>query len=388
MVTRILLYLMGGLAGAIFGAGMALYLVKSVGLAAPLAGAFTGLIIAVFLGVAHMLARQMVVDDEDSHAPALPREAVNVPRALPCSAWLIPTGGSGNRVTYPLTKACTLIGRDVENDVMINSGSMSRSHAQIVQMDGTWLVLDLDSKNGTFVNGERVSQKQLRDGDELVLGSVHFRLRIEDFSSHAREEAGRDDPRRESRDPRDSRDPSLPPGAETYTYRAGNEEGWATSSGRRSQGEWAASGGNWSYPSGPAWPPEDERRRPYSPYDPPYPEEDRRRGQGDDRRGMEDRRRHPYDGPYPGDRRQNEYQYRDDRRTRPDEDFRRSGGDRRSSPFDETYPDDRRQRDRRSDADRRRAFDETFPDDRRRNPRDFYPPPPPPDDEPPPPPRW
>lgn len=321
MVTRVLLYIMGGLAGAMLGSGIALYLIRSVGLPNMLAGAFTGFTIAIFLGIAHMLARTIVEEDQKEPA-ALPSLPIPTPRApapapAPCSAWLIPTGG-GPRVTYPLRKACTLIGRDVENDVMINSGSISRSHAQIVQMEGQWLVLDLDSRNGTFVNGERVSQKQLRDGDELVLGSVHFRVRIEDFTGGRRE-----GPPASSRDARERdmrRDPTLPPGAETYTYRPADD--WASSS-----GGWAsASGGGGRRED--AWYGED-RRRPRSPYDPPYPpEQDRRKAWPEDDRGWQGEDRRQDQTPYPGEDRRRAWpeDWREQERRRLDEEERRRRG--------------------------------------------------------------
>ncbi|MHB2020292.1 MAG: FHA domain-containing protein [Candidatus Xenobia bacterium] len=113
--------------------------------------------------------------EEDRREVVLPPPMM---RAVPTSAWLMPVG-SGPHMGYPLNRPCTLIGRDVGNDIMINSSSVSRTHAQIVRMEGCWLVLDLDSKNGTFVNGDLVVQQQLFDGDRLSIGSIQYLLGIQ-----------------------------------------------------------------------------------------------------------------------------------------------------------------------------------------------------------------
>jgi hypothetical protein len=70
------------------------------------------------------------------------------------------------------------VGRELPTDVWLDSGSVSRRHAKIV-VDGTtaWLE-DLGSKNGTVVNGQRVSARvKLSDGDEVRFGAVLMRFR-------------------------------------------------------------------------------------------------------------------------------------------------------------------------------------------------------------------
>ena len=64
------------------------------------------------------------------------------------------------------------IGRVKEMDIVIDNPSVSRTHAEIAkQADGTWVVRDAGSSNGTFVNGDRVSgDRPLKAGDEISLG--------------------------------------------------------------------------------------------------------------------------------------------------------------------------------------------------------------------------
>ncbi len=57
-------------------------------------------------------------------------------------------------------------------------GSVSRSHARVVRRNDAWVVQDLESRNGTFVNGTRTAEAVLADGDELRLGAVVFKLAL------------------------------------------------------------------------------------------------------------------------------------------------------------------------------------------------------------------
>jgi pSer/pThr/pTyr-binding forkhead associated (FHA) protein len=51
---------------------------------------------------------------------------------------------------------------------------VSRRHCRFVNHNGGWQVYDLDSLNGVFVNSQRVSQSDLRDGDMLGIGGFQF----------------------------------------------------------------------------------------------------------------------------------------------------------------------------------------------------------------------
>ena len=67
------------------------------------------------------------------------------------------------------------IGRDADNDIVL-SGDMraSRRHAELQNRSGGWLLRDLHSRNGTFLNGERVSKGPLRGGDRIKVGDSTF----------------------------------------------------------------------------------------------------------------------------------------------------------------------------------------------------------------------
>jgi predicted component of type VI protein secretion system len=71
----------------------------------------------------------------------------------------------------------TTIGRE-GCDITIGDPDVSRRHAEIQVSNGDILISDLGSTNGTFVNGERIDQpRSLRDGDEVRIGAVVWRLR-------------------------------------------------------------------------------------------------------------------------------------------------------------------------------------------------------------------
>jgi hypothetical protein len=64
------------------------------------------------------------------------------------------------------------IGRDVFNSLSLQDPELSRSHAIIFEQDEEMIVKDLNSRNGIFVNGERVTEGLLDPGDEIIMGST------------------------------------------------------------------------------------------------------------------------------------------------------------------------------------------------------------------------
>ncbi len=82
----------------------------------------------------------------------------------------------GEEVRLPLTQAITRIGRGIACDVTIDDSAVSRRHALVVQRDGAHVLLDDRSRNGTFLNGERVTEAPLRDGDVITIGPVPIRF--------------------------------------------------------------------------------------------------------------------------------------------------------------------------------------------------------------------
>jgi len=86
--------------------------------------------------------------------------------------------GPSSQVTYELVPDRMTIGRKPENDIAIEwDKAVSRRHAELELVAGSWFVSDLDSANGTFVNGSKVDRKRaLHSGDELRVGDTTLRM--------------------------------------------------------------------------------------------------------------------------------------------------------------------------------------------------------------------
>src|SRR5262245_33378682 len=71
--------------------------------------------------------------------------------------------------------AVTTIGRHPDNQIQILDRIVSKEHAQVIrQPDGRFLFRDLGSLNGSFFKAERISDRLLIDGDEIIMGSTHL----------------------------------------------------------------------------------------------------------------------------------------------------------------------------------------------------------------------
>ncbi len=71
-----------------------------------------------------------------------------------------------------------VIGRNAENDIVIENLAVSKQHARIVKQDGTYYVEDLNSTNGTYLNKIRITKNDLNNNDIIIIGKhsleIHF----------------------------------------------------------------------------------------------------------------------------------------------------------------------------------------------------------------------
>jgi pSer/pThr/pTyr-binding forkhead associated (FHA) protein len=84
--------------------------------------------------------------------------------------------GPERSLLIPLGEQPLHIGRGLNADLRLDEASVSRRHAIVVPRPAGARVLDDRSSNGTFVNGRRVQQAELRDGDVIVLGRITMRF--------------------------------------------------------------------------------------------------------------------------------------------------------------------------------------------------------------------
>lgn len=121
------------------------------------------------VSISALEALESPVEDADLAAHA---EAV---QALPPGAALLvvrrgPNAGS----RFLLDQDVTTVGRHPESDIFLDDVTVSRRHAEFHRVEGGFLVRDVGSLNGTYVNRERIDEAVLASGDEVQIGK--FRL--------------------------------------------------------------------------------------------------------------------------------------------------------------------------------------------------------------------
>jgi len=98
--------------------------------------------------------------------------------ARPVREVALPLRLRGEGTDFPLTQGTNVIGRTADAAVCIDRTEVSRCHARVVVNGTTATVEDLGSKNGTFLNGQRLNQPTaLNDGDEIWIGRSVARFR-------------------------------------------------------------------------------------------------------------------------------------------------------------------------------------------------------------------
>lgn len=92
----------------------------------------------------------------------------------PGQATLIVRNGPNPGMTLRVERGLTRLGRHPDSEIQLDDITVSRRHAEIEDDNGGFLVRDVGSLNGTYVNAERVDSAVLHPGDELQVGK--FRM--------------------------------------------------------------------------------------------------------------------------------------------------------------------------------------------------------------------
>ena len=85
--------------------------------------------------------------------------------------------GPGSGTEYTIDQAA-ILGRLDSNDIPVKDNKASREHAKIYKQGNQFAIVDLNSSNGTLVNGERVTKRILKEGDEIGIGLVKLRFEL------------------------------------------------------------------------------------------------------------------------------------------------------------------------------------------------------------------
>lgn len=94
----------------------------------------------------------------------------------PLSGKIIVEAGKAPQREYIIVRDSTSIGRGPKNEIVIQDISISRHHVKIEKHPAGFKIVDLDSANGTYLNGRRIKSGQLRDADIIEIGNLRFRF--------------------------------------------------------------------------------------------------------------------------------------------------------------------------------------------------------------------
>jgi Domain of unknown function (DUF4388)/FHA domain len=89
----------------------------------------------------------------------------------------------GQETSFPLTRDTYTMGRHRNNDIVISDPKVSSFHARLDRSPEGFVLVDLKSRNGSYVNGSRIESAQLSTGDEIRLGTAHLAYKVDYISS-------------------------------------------------------------------------------------------------------------------------------------------------------------------------------------------------------------
>lgn len=107
-----------------------------------------------------------------------PDNGAEGPRSEP-KAFLDVIEGARRGERFLLGRGITHLGRKAENEVTLPDPNVSRYHAKVEYRDGIYVMIDMDSTNGTYVNGERIREKELSPGDHIRVGTTTLQFSLE-----------------------------------------------------------------------------------------------------------------------------------------------------------------------------------------------------------------
>jgi hypothetical protein len=92
-------------------------------------------------------------------------------------AWLVSLEGSEKGKDHRVLKEKISIGKQENSDIVIKRDFISRSHALLLYENHQFILSDLHSTNHTYVNGERISKKALKDNDIIKFGDAVYKFK-------------------------------------------------------------------------------------------------------------------------------------------------------------------------------------------------------------------
>ena len=116
--------------------------------------------------------------EADAARQATPQPTLRLPDESPTLSWLVVVGGPRRGKLYRIKRSGLTIGREKDNDIVLEDETVSRHHARLMVEPGIGnpqvYIQDLASANGTFINGNRRVREQLHDEDRIAIGGTIF----------------------------------------------------------------------------------------------------------------------------------------------------------------------------------------------------------------------
>ena len=123
------------------------------------------------LGIATRMAQTMVYKPKQPDTEAVSPQELGLEQEIATLSW--------NGKQHQIEKRRVVIGRSKDADIQVEDPNVSRRHAEVRQEGAAHWVIDLDSTNGTEVNGRRLKRAKLRPGDTITVGSTELVFRRE-----------------------------------------------------------------------------------------------------------------------------------------------------------------------------------------------------------------
>jgi len=123
------------------------------------------------------MGRKPLADEVVEHTAVITDpigSAVGSARATIRPHYLELVEGPGAPRYYELRGPAAVVGRSEQSDIQVDSEGLSRKHLLVTRNGGEFVVEDLESRNGVFLNGVKIHSATLRDMDTLQLGPVVF----------------------------------------------------------------------------------------------------------------------------------------------------------------------------------------------------------------------
>ncbi len=119
---------------------------------------------------------EIIEDDPNANTRTLVLSGTALGAMVSGNWSLIADSGPEKGQQIPI-RQLTKIGRAMECDISILEPSLSRQHAELVPDDGKLIIKDLGSANGTYLNGEKITEAQLKDDDVIQFNKIKFIVR-------------------------------------------------------------------------------------------------------------------------------------------------------------------------------------------------------------------